>query len=74
MRKETKNQGKTKLLPALTYCSFFKQRRQSPFAEKLLNSPFTQLLARRFSIPPHIAHSDNLGISKPFRIDNSSAP
>jgi hypothetical protein len=63
MRKETKNQGKTKLLPALSYCSFFKQSRQSPFAEKLCNSPFTQLLARRFAIPPHIAHANLLGIS-----------
>jgi hypothetical protein len=35
-----------KLLPALTYCWFFKQSRQSPFAEKLHNSPFTQLRAR----------------------------
>jgi hypothetical protein len=69
MRKEPKNQGKTKLLPALAYCLFFKQSRQSPFAEKLCNSPFTQLQARRFAVPPHIAHGKLLGISSPFRFD-----
>jgi hypothetical protein len=71
MRKETKNQGKTKLLPALDYCLFFKQSWQSPFAEKLRNSPFTQLLARRFASPPHIAHGDLIGIYKPLCLDNS---
>jgi hypothetical protein len=71
MRKETKNQGKTKLLPALDYCSFFKQSRQSPFAEKLHNSPFTQLRARRFAVPPHVAHGDLLGIYISFCLDSS---
>jgi hypothetical protein len=66
MRKETKNQGKTKLLPALAYCLFFKQSRQSPFAEKLPISPFTQLRARRFASPPHVAHGKFLGISISF--------
>jgi hypothetical protein len=66
MRKETKNQGKTKLLPALDYCLFFRQSRQSPFAEKLRNSPFTPLRDRRFASPPHVAHGKFLGISISF--------
>jgi len=74
MRKETKNQGKTKLLPALVYCSFFKQSRQSPFAEKLRNCPFTQLQARLpiaigIAVPPHVAHGNFSGISWLIRFD-----
>ena len=57
------------LQPASPDCLFFKQSRQSPFAEKLRNSPFTQLQARRFAVPPHIAHGKFLVISNPFRID-----
>jgi hypothetical protein len=60
-----------KLLPALAYCSFFWQSRQSPFAEKLRNSPFTQLQARRFAVPPHVAHGKLLGFSKPFCFEAS---
>jgi hypothetical protein len=74
MRKETKNQGKTKLLPALAYCLFFKQGRQSPLAEKLRNSPFTPLLARRFASLPHIAHGKFIGTSSPFRFDFFGVP
>jgi hypothetical protein len=75
MRKETKNQGKTKLLPALAFCLFFKQSWLSHFAEKLCNSPFTQLQARLpiaigIAVPPHIAQGKYLVNSIPFRLDN----
>jgi hypothetical protein len=74
MRKEPKNQGKTKLLPALAYCSFFKQGRQCPLADKLRNSPFTPLLARLpiaigIASLPHIAHGKFLGTFSPFSFD-----
>ena len=41
----------------------------SALAHGTIDSAFTPTLARRFAVPPHLAHSTLLAFSNPFHLD-----